>query len=195
MTLQPNETAMHGMTAPDPQRFRRTLGLFATGVAVTVARVGDEVLAMTVNAVSSVSLEPMLILFCPGKRTRLAQRLPEIASFTINILRHDQQALATYFAGSWHEASPPPYRLVPSRNGLRLEGCLASIDCTTERAVEAGDHWIVLGRVAELHTGVLPHRPLLFFGGRYRGVDFSESTPAPDLTTVHDEPAHIFYHP
>ncbi|MBS0399933.1 MAG: flavin reductase, partial [Proteobacteria bacterium] len=57
---------------PDPRRFRDTIGLFGTGVAVIVARAGEEVLAMTVNAVSSLSLDPMLVLFCPGKKTRFA---------------------------------------------------------------------------------------------------------------------------
>jgi 3-hydroxy-9,10-secoandrosta-1,3,5(10)-triene-9,17-dione monooxygenase reductase component len=176
------------------RRYRDTLGLFATGVAVVIARVGDEPLAMTANAVSSVSLDPMLVLFCPGKQTRFAQHVAQLEGFTINILRHDQQALSTYFAGGWQEAAPPPFRLVPSRSGLlRLEGSLACIDCKLERTLEAGDHWIVIGRVNELHTGVQPHRPLLFYSGRYRSVDFSESTPAPDLTNVHDEPAHIFY--
>lgn len=180
-------------TQPSLRRFRDTIGLFATGVAVIVARVGDEPVAMTANAVSSVSLDPMLILFCPGKQTRFAQHIGQLQGFTINVLRHDQEALSTYFAGAWKEAAPPPFRLVPSRSGLRLEGSLACLDCTLERAIEAGDHWLVIGRVTDLHTGVQPHRPLLFYSGRYRSVDFSESTPAPDLTNVHDEPAHIFY--
>jgi 3-hydroxy-9,10-secoandrosta-1,3,5(10)-triene-9,17-dione monooxygenase reductase component len=161
---------------------------------VVIARgTGEEPLAMTVNAVSSVSLDPMLVLFCPGKQSHFAQHIDEVQGFTINILRHDQQALSTYFAGGWKEEVPPPFRLVPSRSGLRLEGSLACIDCALERKIEAGDHWMVIGRVVELHTGVQPHRPLLFYSGRYRAVDFSESTPAPDLTNVHDEPAHIFY--
>ena len=179
---------------PDPRRFRDTIGLFATGVAVIVVRTGEEAQAMTVNAVSSLSLDPMLLLFCPGKHTRMAQHLPGLQSFTLNVLRHDQQALSTYFAGSWKEATPPPFRLVPCGTGLRLEGSLACLGCTTERVIEAGDHWIVIGRVTEMHTGIPPHKPLLFFSGKYRAVDFSESAPAPDLTDVHDEPAHIFYH-
>lgn len=177
----------------DARKFRDTIGLFATGVAVIVGRAGDEVLAMTVNAVSSVSLDPMLVLFCPGKKTRFAQCLADLSGFTINFLRHDQQALSTYFAGGWTEPVPPPFRFVPSRCALRLEGSLATIDCVPERTTEVGDHWLVIGRVLDLHTGILPHRPLLFLSGRYRHVDFSESTPAPDLTNVHDEPAHIFY--
>lgn len=184
---------MSKSSASTQRRFRDTVGLFATGVAVVVARVGDEPLAMTVNAVSSVSLDPMLVLFCPGKQSRLAAHIEQLEGFTINVLRHDQQALSTYFAGSWHEATPPPFRLVPSRSAPRLEGSLASLDCTRHQVVEAGDHWLVLGRVLDMHTGVLPHRPLLFYSGRYRNVDFTESTPAPDLTNVHDEPAHIFY--
>jgi flavin reductase (DIM6/NTAB) family NADH-FMN oxidoreductase RutF len=178
---------------PDARRFRDTIGLFATGVAVVVARADQEVLAMTVNAVSSVSLEPMLVMFCPGKKSNMARHIAGLSGFSINILRHDQQALSTYFAGGWKEPTPPPFRLVPSQCAPRLEGSLASIGCEPHQVIEVGDHWIVIGKVMDLHTGIHPHRPLLFVGGRYRHVDSSESAPAPDLTNVHDEPAHIYY--
>jgi flavin reductase (DIM6/NTAB) family NADH-FMN oxidoreductase RutF len=91
---------------PDARRFRDTIGLFATGVAVVVVRTDREVLAMTVNAVSSVSLDPMLVMFCPGKKSKMARHLTSLSGFTINILRHDQQALSTYFAGGWKEPTP-----------------------------------------------------------------------------------------
>ncbi|MBS0614848.1 MAG: flavin reductase family protein [Proteobacteria bacterium] len=178
----------------DPRRFRDTIGLFATGVAVIAARAADEVLAMTVNAVSSVSLEPMLVLFCPGKKSRFARHVDNLSGFSINLLRHDQQALSSYFAGGWKEQAPPPFRLVPGAHAPRLEGCLASIDCTLQQLIDAGDHWIVIGRVRDLHLGIAPHQPLLFFGGRYRAVDVADSRPAPDLTNSQAEPAHIFYH-
>lgn len=180
-------------TPPDARRFRDTIGLFATGVAVIVARADEEVLAMTANAVASLSLEPMLVMFCPGKKSKLARHVANLAGFTINILRHDQQALSTYFAGGWKEPQPPPLRLLPSRCAPRLEGSLASIECEPRQVIEVGDHWMVIGQVVELHSGVQPHRPLLFHAGRYRQVDFSESAPAPDLSNVHDEPAHIYY--
>ena len=182
-------------TSPlDPRHFRDTMGLLATGIAVIIGRAEDEVLAMTVNAVSSLSLEPMLALFCPGKRSRFAQRLDAMPDFTINFLRHDQQALSTYFAGGWQAPAPPPFRFVPWRAAPRLEGTLASLDCERERTVEAGDHWLVIGRVREAHIGIPPHRPLLFFQGRYHGVDFAPGEPAPDLT-AQDEPAQVFYGP
>jgi len=168
------------------------MGLFGTGVAVIVARAGEDVHAMTVNAVSSVSLDPMLVMFCPGNSTRLARDLPRVTGFTINILRREQQALSTYFAGGWKEPLPPPFRFVPSPSALRLEGSLASIDCTPERVIEAGDHWLVVGRVTHLHTGITPHEPLLFYKGGYRGVDAVAGAPAPELADVHEVPFHFY---
>ena len=184
---------MGELPTADARRFRDIIGLFATGVAVIVARAGDEVHAMTVNAVSSLSLDPLLVMFCPGKKSNMARHIANLSGFTINILRHEQQALSTYFAGGWREATPPPFRLMPSRCAPRLEGSLAYIECELHEVLEVGDHWMVIGRVVEVSGGVQPHRPLLFLSGRYRGVDFAESKPAPDLANVHDEPAHIYY--
>jgi len=167
--------------------------LFATGVAVIVARAGEETLAMTANAVSSVSLDPMLVMFCPSKRSNLARQLSNLSAFSINILRHDQQSLSTYFAGGWKEPQPPPFRLVPSEHAPRLEGCLASIECEPWKILDVGDHCMVLGQVRNLHTGIQPHQPLLFHSGRYRHLHPGDSSPAPDLTDVRDEPAHVYY--
>ena len=181
------------MNAPDARAFRDAIGLFATGVAVIVGRADEDVLAMTVNAVTSVSLDPMLVLFCPGKKTRFAQHIHALTSFSINFLRADQTALSNYFAGSWRETSPPAFRLVPSSCAPRLEGSLAAVECRTWQVVESGDHWLVLGHVVQVHCGVRPHQPLVFFGGQYRSLSAFEKAPAPDLTSIEDEPAHIFY--
>lgn len=184
------------MTAPttalEPRMFRDILGLFATGIAVIVTQRDGEVHAMTANAVSSLSLDPMLMLFCPGKKSRMAQHVQEMACFSINFLRTDQQALSTYFAGGWKEAAPPPFRFVPWAGAPRLEGSLAALCCEKQHVIDAGDHWLVIGRVVGLHKGIEPHRPLLFYRGAYRQVDFFEGSPAPDLNDA-DEPPHIFY--
>jgi len=177
----------------DPRQFREVVGLFATGVTIVVAEVAGQVHAMTANAVTSVSLEPLLMLFCPSRKARIAQDLPGLTRFSINILRQDQQALSTYFAGGWKDSVPPPFRFVDSPAGPRLEGALASIGCRTHRITEAGDHYMVLGEVLCLHKGITPHEPLLFVAGKYRGVDFTEGVSAPDLADVEDEPPHIFY--
>ncbi len=172
---------------------RDTAGLFPTGVAIVTAEVQGEVHAMTVNAVTSLSLDPLLMLFCPSKKSRLAQRLSEVKQFTLNFLREEQEALSSYFAGGWRDGAAPPFRFVPSRAGPRLEGSLASVGCELGQVVDGGDHWIVTGRVVAMHRGIEPHRPLVFFAGKYRAMDFAAGTPAPDLTRVIDEPPHIFY--
>jgi flavin reductase (DIM6/NTAB) family NADH-FMN oxidoreductase RutF len=178
----------------DPREFREVAGLFATGVTIVVAEVDGQVHAMTANSVTSVSLDPLLMLFCPSRKARIAQAPSRLAHFSINILRQDQQALSTYFAGGWKDsAPPPPFRFVDSPAGPRLEGALASIGCRTHGISEAGDHYVVLGEVIYLHKGITPHQPLLFVSGRYRRVDFNEGVPAPDLADVEDEPPHIFY--
>lgn len=181
------------MSVPDARAFRDAIGLFATGVAVIIARAGEEVLAMTVNAVTSVSLDPMLVLFCPGKKTRFAQHVPSLTQFSINFLRHEQLPLSNYFAGGWRGTTPPPFRFVPSSCAPRLEGSLAAIECEPEQVVDAGDHWLVIGRVRHVHSGVPPRHPLVFFGGEYRSLSASAKVAAPDLTNLQDEPAHIFY--
>lgn len=178
---------------PSAREYRDAIGLFSTGVAVIVANIEGEVSAMTVNAVASLSLEPLLVMFAPGKHTRFAQRLEGLRHYSINILRSEQQALSTYFAGGWKEGAAPPFRFIPSGATLRLEGCLVCLECAKTQHVEAGDHWCVIGRVQGIHRGIEPHKPLLFYQGRYRDIDLTHAAPAPDLADAHDVPAHIYY--
>lgn len=176
---------------PAARSFRDVVGLFATGVAVIVTERHGEVHAMTANAVSSVSLDPMLILFCPSKKSQMGASVDEVRTFSVNFLRSDQQAQSTYFAGGWKAPSPPSFRFVRTQNTPRLEGSLAALICEKHQLVDAGDHWIFIGRVTALHRGIEPHRPLLFFQGRYQQLGESAG-PAPDLNSA-DEPPHIFY--
>ena len=178
----------------DPSQFRDVAGLFATGVTIIIAEVDGQVHAMTANSVTSVSLDPLLMLFCPSRKARMVQELAGLTRFTINILRQDQQSLSSYFAGGWKDSAPPVFEFVDSPAGPCLEGALATIGCRTHSITEGGDHYLVLGEVIFLHKGAAPHLPLLFVAGKYRHVDFTEGVLAPDLTGVEDEPPHITYH-
>ena len=178
----------------DPSYYRQIIGLFATGVTVIAVDSGEEIHAMTANAVTSLSLDPVLIIVCIGKRTRMIDFITRATGFSINILREDQGRLSNFFAGIENESSSPPFRFVPWEGGPRLEGCLAAIGCTRQQILEGGDHWIVVGRVVALHQGILPRKPLLFYGGRYGRITGDETTPAPDWDLV-DEPVQIFYDP
>ena len=163
------------------KEFRGVAGLFATGVTVIVTETGGQVRGMTANSVTSVSLDPLLMLFCPNRRAHIAQDLPQLRHFTINVLRREQQALSSYFAGGWKEPQPPPFRFLPSPAGPHLENCLASIGCETHQVIEAGDHFMVLGRVIWLHKGAEPHRPLVFMAGQYRSLDRRVADRVPDF--------------
>lgn len=183
---------------PEPKAFRQTVGQFATGVTViaTAVRQDDheDVHAMTANSFTSLSLDPMLVLFCVGKKTRMANYIESASGFSVNILRQEQQQLSTFFAGGWKQNSPPPFRFVPFQGGPRLEGALAALGCELHQIVEGGDHWIVTGEVVALHRGIEPHHPLLFFGGNYQGINPADKVPAPMLDEM-TTPVCVFYDP
>lgn len=146
---------------------------------------------MTANSFTSLSLNPPLVLFCAGKTTKTGQIVHSAKGFSVNILRHDQEALSTYFAGGWKERTPPPFRFVPWEGGPRLEGSAAAMGCALHAVHEGGDHWIVVGRVLALHQGTEPRRPLVFFGGRYSILE--KSNPAPDLLATAGTPVLGYY--
>jgi flavin reductase (DIM6/NTAB) family NADH-FMN oxidoreductase RutF len=150
----------------DSRAFRQTVGQFATGVTVIATEADAMIRAMTANSFTSVSLDPPLVLFCVKRDAHLAQALAHASGFAVNILGEDQQALSTYFAGGWKEASPPPFEFTSWEGVPRLEGSIATLGCTVEEIHHGGDHWIVVGRVHALHR-VEPARPLLFCAGRY----------------------------
>jgi flavin reductase (DIM6/NTAB) family NADH-FMN oxidoreductase RutF len=151
----------------DSKEYRNVIGLFATGVTVVAAEFEGELQTMTANAISSVSLDPVLLLICVGKKLALSASLGQTEGFTVNILRQDQEALSNYFADLWHEEDPPSFRFEPWEGIPRLSDCIASLRCVPHEVFEGGDHRIVVGRVVGLHLGAEPYLPLLYYGGRY----------------------------
>jgi len=178
----------------DTKAFRQTIGLFPTGVTVVATESHKEIHAMTANAFTSLSLDPLLVLLCLGKQTRMAEMLVQEKDFTINLLRDDQRALSTFFARGWKEPQPPPFRFVPWEGRPRLEGCLAALGCSCQQKIEGGDHWIVIGEVASLHVGVEPHLPLVFYASRYAQLGQADTAAAPDLGWI-ETPVHVYYDP
>ncbi|HET7035276.1 MAG TPA: flavin reductase family protein [Thermomicrobiaceae bacterium] len=170
---------------PDQLSFRRTLGLFATGVGLITVQSGTRIHGMTANAISSVSLEPPLVLACVGKQARLAGLVRETGGFSINFLSRDQEAVARHFAGSRSGTLPPEVHFEAWQCAPRLQGSLAAVGCHLVQAVDAGDHLILIGRVAAIAEGALDAQPLLFYRGGYqRLAPAGEHAAAePDLMT------------
>jgi 3-hydroxy-9,10-secoandrosta-1,3,5(10)-triene-9,17-dione monooxygenase reductase component len=178
----------------DPKQFRHTVSHFLTGVTVIACDIEGDVQAMTANSFTSLSLDPPLVLFCPAKSTKTGQQVMHFKSFSINVLREEQQALSNYFAGGWKQPNPPPFHFVQQEGIPRLEGSLASLLCKVYQVHEGGDHWIVVGEVIALHQGIEPLRPLGFHLGRYALLETVRTSSAPDLYAASDpEPVHYHY--
>ena len=144
--------------------FRRTLGMFATGVTVLTTRVGGQVHGMTANAFMSVSLSPPLVLVSIDRRARMGALLHEGTRFGVNVLEAQQTGLSDRFAGRISDDVPEPTFELVHETPL-VEGALAHLVARIVRSYWGGDHSLFLGQVEFARYG--EGRPLLFHGGRY----------------------------
>jgi flavin reductase (DIM6/NTAB) family NADH-FMN oxidoreductase RutF len=154
----------------DVRAYRDTLGCYATGVAVlTAVTPGGEHLGITVNSLTSVSLQPPLVALCLSKHLARFEALWRVECFNLSILREDQSALSVQFAGNGRDK----WRGVGfalSRRGIRiLEPHLALLECRRFQSHRAGDHAILIGQVERYQHDGAGH-PLLFYRGRYHTI-------------------------
>jgi flavin reductase (DIM6/NTAB) family NADH-FMN oxidoreductase RutF len=143
--------------------FRRTLGMFATGVTVLTTRAGEQVHGMTANAFMSVSLRPPLVLISLDRRAKLCGMLHEGTRYGVSVLAQGQAELSDLFAGRAAERVEPLFEVV--RETPLVEGALAHFVARVVRSYWGGDHSLFLGQVEYVHYG--NGEPLLFHGGRY----------------------------
>ncbi len=148
------------------RKFRDVLGRFCTGVTVVTSLSNGQPVGMTCQSFSSVSLDPPLVLFCPAKSSRAWPQMQRAGFFCVNLLSHDQLELSNGFAAKGADKfAGVSWR--PSATGAPLlDGVLGWVDCTIYAVHEAGDHYVVIGRVMDLGVEEAPH-PLLFYRGRY----------------------------
>ena len=152
--------------AIDPYEFRETLGRFATGVAFVTAMPGGTPAGLIVNSLTSVSLEPPLVAFCPARSSLTWQRMRRTGRFAVNVLarqhedfvRRASPAGTDRFAGiDWE---------LGAGGAPLLTDALATLECEIATEHAAGDHWIVVGRVDGLRASRVG-QPLIFFAGAF----------------------------
>jgi len=155
----------------DNAAFRQMMGCFATGVAVLTAR-SDEMGAfgLTVNSLTSVSLEPPLILFCIDKGAALYKHFFRAETFAINFLAHGQEEVSRHFASRHHPAKPTKLWDKPQQDCPILRGTLGWMVCQVHAKHKGGDHTIFVGETTGLHKRPGIHEPLIYFHGRYRDL-------------------------
>lgn len=167
----------------EPDAYRHVLGHFPTGVTVATAIGTDEApVGMAVGSFTSVSLDPPLVAFLPDKSSSSFPKIRDAGCFCVNVLADDQESVCRSFAAKGADKFAGIGWRAAGSGAPIIDGGVAWIDCDIEDVLDAGDHYIVLGRVRDLE--VAAHRsPLLFFRRGYgRFTPASLSAPAePDL--------------
>lgn len=149
-----------------PEEFKSALSRWVTGVAVvtTRSRAGD-VAGLTANSVTSVSLDPPLVLFCLAHSSTSKPAFDATDRFAVNILGRSQQALAVAFAQPGGDKfAGVGWR--PGQLGIPLlDGAVAQLECRIVQVHPAGDHTIMVGEVERIR--VSDEKPLVHYRGMY----------------------------
>lgn len=154
------------MISEETRKFRHALGAFPTGVTiVTTNDVDGEPIGFTANSFSSVSLEPRLILICIDKASINLDAFTNNAHFAVSVLSEKQHQVSTTFA------SPVEDRFAGIDWSTKTTGCpiindaVAWFDCAKDNCVDAGDHYVLIGRVLDFDSTIIT--PLVFLRGNY----------------------------
>ena len=160
-----------GIHQPDIDSFRRAMGRFATGVTILTTRTREVDHAMTVSALTSVSLEPLLVLVCVEREGRFHDALLDSGIWGISVLpgRDRQWAdwLATRGRPLHGQLDRIPHHYGGQTGVALLDDALSSFECRTAAAHPAGDHTIVVGEVVSVTSAAHPGEALLYYRGRY----------------------------
>lgn len=167
--LRPGETVevVSEEAQADADRFRGVLGRYCSGVTVVTALADGQPIGMTCQSFTSVSLEPPLVAFLPTRGSRAFAAIQRVGHFCVNILAADQTDLSEQMAGTGDDKfAGTSWRPAPATGSPVLVGVMAYVDCAVHAVHEAGDHYIVVGRVLDLDAGEA-NEPLLYHRGRY----------------------------
>jgi 3-hydroxy-9,10-secoandrosta-1,3,5(10)-triene-9,17-dione monooxygenase reductase component len=153
----------------DPEGFRETLAAYPTGVTVVTAIGPDGPAGATASAVTSLSLDPPMMLACLYRGSRTLEAVRGAGRFGINALAAGQERLALRFAAK--DPAPAKWEGVEwsEREGSpRLADALMWVACELRDLTDGGDHLIATGTVieAESRQGM----PLIFHRGAYRDL-------------------------
>lgn len=142
---------------------------FATGVAVITSRApSGELVGLTANSLTSVSLTPPLLLWCISKTTPSFEVFRECSHYAINILAETQLEISNRFA------NPSPDKFAglnwaEGRGGAPvLSECIAHFECANTSQYPGGDHLIMVGTIE--HYSVSEGAPLLYYASRYAAL-------------------------
>jgi flavin reductase (DIM6/NTAB) family NADH-FMN oxidoreductase RutF len=154
------------MNQPDPAEFRKAVSRFPTGVTVITAREpDDQIVGMTANSFTSVSLSPPIVLVSVTQGRTLTA-IGASGRFGINVLPASSRELSGHFAGRRVPGLNPEFE---ETGGMpKLARAIAYFDCIVERSVVVADHTLLIGVVQACHHAEAD--PLVFFSSQYHDL-------------------------
>lgn len=149
------------------EQFRKTLGLFPTGVTIiTVPDDEGNDRGITISSFTSVSLNPAQILFCLSKHSKTMPTFKASSYFAVNILDRTQSKLSDGFARhtpiEWSTLKTHRHQ---ATGCLLFSEALGHVICEKGPIYDGGDHEIILGRVLDVTFS--PGLPLVRHRGQY----------------------------
>lgn len=138
------------MSSLDPRALRDTFGRFMTGVTVVTTRDAAGIpVGFTANSFSSVSLDPPLLLVCPGRFLSSFETFSSCDHFCVSLLGEDQREAANTFAGFKGDRFAQVGHYGDCHGIPAISGAIARFSCRTHSTVPAGDHVILIGEVID----------------------------------------------
>ena len=166
---------------PDSDLFRKVMGHFATGVTVVTTFYEGAPRGITVNALSSVSLDPPLVMVALDRRRFITPMVHATRRYAVNVVAEHQQALSDCFAGA---------AVTPDRDAFcgatwtpgealglpLLEGAIATLECAVVQTIPVGDHDLFIGEVIEVTNPEHHPLPLLYYRRHYLRIEQAQSS-------------------
>lgn len=164
--------AATGVAATDA--FRAAMGRLPAGVVVVTVRWRGMDHAMTASAVTSVSLDPPMLLLCVHEDARLREALDDVDTWAVSVLADDQAPVADWLASPGRPAigqlDRVPHVAAPRSGAAWVTGAAAWFECRTAQIVPAGDHDVVVAEVLECREGEPDAGSLVHLRRRVRGL-------------------------
>lgn len=175
MSERVDGAARAGVDPVAQRRFRDAMGQFPTGVAVLTTRAADGAdFAITANSLTSVSLEPLLLLVCVEHAARLHGAVLESGLWAVSVLARDGEPVSRRLARHGHDTAAAlagvPHSRGPETGALVLDTALSTFECRTVAAHPGGDHTVLIGEVLRVDMPRPEAAPLAYHRGRYTAL-------------------------
>lgn len=160
--------------AADPDEYRAAIARLPAGVVVVAVHWRGIDYAMTASAVTSVSLEPPMLLFCVHMDARFREALDDVDLWAVSVLSDTAEPVATWLASPGRPAvgqlARVPHTRAPRSGAAWVDDASAWFECRTAAVHRAGDHDIVVGTVLEARQGAPSSGGIVHLRGRMRPV-------------------------